>query len=38
MAPRNTSDKQRRGVRRTVLLLALAAIGVYTVFLLTGMR
>ena len=38
MTQHNANDRQRRGVRRTVLLLAIAAVAVYGVFLMTGMR
>lgn len=38
MTSHNSSDRKRRGVRRTVLLLALAAVAVYAAFLMSGMQ
>jgi len=38
MTPPNSSDRQRRGVRRTVLLLAIIAVAIYGMFLMSGMQ
>lgn len=35
-APRNDDDARRKGVRRTVLLMAAVALTVYVLFILSG--